>query len=129
MSYTYNCVFVRMLTELTIVVSLDHSIQLGPAVSWVKANAGQTGLYRVNYDVTDWIQFVTMLRNDHTVSVCTLYISIVFCITICLDMDTCTYVTYAYTFICTCVCYTTLHAHARTHAHTHTHIHTHTHTH
>ena len=79
-----------ILTVLTIVVSLDHSIQLDAAVSWVKANAGQTGLYRVNYDVTDWIQFVTMLRNNHTVSVCMLYIGTVLCITLCLDMDTCT---------------------------------------
>ena len=72
----YVIMYVFVLTILTIVVLLDQGIQLDPAVSWVKANAGQTGLYRVNYDVSDWIQFVTMLRNDHTVSVCTFILAL-----------------------------------------------------
>ena len=35
---------------------------------WMKANAGQTGLYRVNYDLVGWVHFISQLQSDHTVS-------------------------------------------------------------
>ena len=46
----------------------DKTIQLDSSVAWMKANAGQTGLYRVNYDLPSWVQFISMLQNEHTVS-------------------------------------------------------------
>ena len=52
----------------SIVPLLDKSIQLGSDVHWVKANPGQTGFYRVNYDMSNWNHFVSLLRSDHMVS-------------------------------------------------------------
>ena len=63
---TYVCTYLHMYC-MHVVLSLDNVIQLDAAVNWVKANAGQTGLYRVNYGMSDWMQFVSMLRSDHTV--------------------------------------------------------------
>ena len=53
---------------LSIVPLLDKSIQLDSDVHWVKANPGQTGFYRVNYDMSNWNHFVSLLRSDHMVS-------------------------------------------------------------
>ena len=144
----YNDVLYLMIDVLP-----DQTIQLDAGVSWVKANAGQTGLYRVNYDVLDWIQFVTMLRDDHIVSVC---------VCVCVRVRACVhvYVCHYCTMSCITVLYVCLgcpmhghihisihmfesepaktihwmiqrthtHAHAHTHTHTHTYIHTRTHT-
>ena len=59
--------YVLCVVTALIIVLLDKSIQLDSAVGWVKANAGQTGFYRVNYDMSDWMQFITMLHDHHTV--------------------------------------------------------------
>ena len=37
---------------------------------WIKGNAGQKGLYRVNYDDKNWEAFASALRKDHKVSSC-----------------------------------------------------------
>ena len=75
---------------MLIIALLDKTIKLADAVHWVKANPGQTGMYRVNYDMSNWNQFVTMLRSDHTVScVCAVRIymrtvyTIIFLCTVC----------------------------------------------
>lgn len=60
------CIWVLYLKNCSVVLSLE-TIQLQSNTNWVKANAGQTGLYRVNYDMSDWKQFVSMLLSDHTV--------------------------------------------------------------
>ncbi|XP_065906392.1 glutamyl aminopeptidase-like isoform X2 [Dysidea avara] len=48
-----------------ITVRTDKTIQLDTSVTWMKANAGQTGLYRVNYDLRGWVQFISLLQNNH----------------------------------------------------------------
>lgn len=35
--------------------------------SWIKANVGQTGFYRVNYDKTNWKRLVKQLDSNHKV--------------------------------------------------------------
>ena len=34
---------------------------------WIKANEGQTGFYRVNYEQKQWDQLINQLERDHTV--------------------------------------------------------------
>ncbi|XP_065908109.1 aminopeptidase N-like [Dysidea avara] len=48
-----------------ITVQKDKTIQLDSLVTWMKANAGQTGLYRVNVDLPSWVQFISLLQNNH----------------------------------------------------------------
>jgi len=68
-THTHTHVMLLYILCLCLLYSVlpDKSIQLERAVSWIKANPGQTGLYRVNYDMSDWIQFVSLLHHDHTV--------------------------------------------------------------
>ena len=36
--------------------------------SWIKANVGQTGFYRVNYDKKNWNRLMSQLSTNHKVS-------------------------------------------------------------
>ena len=97
-----------------IVVLLDKSIQLDSTVSWVKANAGQTGFYRVNYDMSDWMQFITMLHNRHIVRavfiVCSIILLLLVLCPSCVCIDC----------VCACVAlHYSMHNHTRAHMHAH----------
>ena len=38
-----------------------------PANAWIKVNAGQSGFYRVNYDVDNWDKLIRQLNTNHKV--------------------------------------------------------------
>ena len=51
--------------------NLSVTLQLPGSLSgWFKANVGQTGFYRVNYDEENWKRLSQQLRHNHTVSRC-----------------------------------------------------------
>ena len=45
---------------------LDIGVELGES-DWILANVHHRGLYRVNYDVTNWQALIQQLTNNHSV--------------------------------------------------------------
>jgi len=52
-----------MVTEIT-----SSAIPSPDGKSWVMANTGQYGVYRVNYTEQNWKAIINQLKTNHTVS-------------------------------------------------------------
>ena len=49
----------------SLVVHLHHGVS---RKSWIKMNAGQTGFYRVNYEIENWNKLIHQLNTHHQVN-------------------------------------------------------------
>lgn len=52
-------------TLSSVLVHLPRAISTN---SWIKMNAGQSGFYRVNYEIDNWEKLIHQLNTDHQVN-------------------------------------------------------------
>lgn len=70
------CILIIIITYLQSVTFFNNTlssalVHLPRAISrnsWIKMNAGQTGFYRVNYEIDNWEKLIHQLNTDHQVN-------------------------------------------------------------